>query len=72
MAIESLGRMLIYIGIIVVLIGGFLVLSAKVPWIGRLPGDIVYRRENTTVLVPITTMILASIVLTIILNIIRR
>ncbi|MBU0630783.1 MAG: DUF2905 domain-containing protein [Candidatus Margulisbacteria bacterium] len=72
MAIESLGRMLIYIGVIVVLIGGFLVLSAKVPWIGRLPGDIVYQRENTTVLVPITTMILASIVLTIILNIIRR
>ncbi|MFH1389544.1 MAG: DUF2905 domain-containing protein [Candidatus Margulisiibacteriota bacterium] len=64
--------MLIYIGVIVVLIGGFLVLSAKVPWIGRLPGDIVYQRENTTVLVPITTMILASIVLTIILNIIRR
>lgn len=72
MAIESLGRMLIYIGVIVVLVGGFFVLSAKLPWIGRLPGDIIYRRENLTILVPITTMIIASIVLTVLLNFIIR
>jgi len=71
-AIESLGRLLIYIGVIIVLIGGFFVLVAKVPWFGRLPGDIVYHREGLTIYIPIATMILVSIVLTIILNVIFR
>jgi hypothetical protein len=72
MAIESLGKLLIYIGIITVLVGGFLLLVARVPWFGRLPGDIVYRREGLTVYVPIATMILVSLVLTLILNLIFR
>jgi len=72
MAVESLGRMLIYIGIVTVLIGGFFILVAKVPWFGRLPGDLVWRREGLTVYVPIATMILISLILTILLNIIWR
>jgi len=72
MAVESLGRMVLYIGIIMVLIGGFFILVAKVPWFGRLPGDIVYRREGMTIFIPITTMILVSIVLTLLLNIVWR
>jgi hypothetical protein len=72
MAAESLGRMLLYIGIILVLIGGFFILMAKIPWFGRLPGDIVYRRGGLTIFFPITTMILISIVLTILMNIIWR
>lgn len=63
---------MIYIGVIIVLIGGFFVLVAKVPWFGRLPGDIVYHREGLTIYIPIATMILVSIVLTIILNVIFR
>ncbi len=72
MAVEPLGRLLIYIGVITVMIGGFFILVAKVPWFGRLPGDIVYHREGLTIYIPIATMILVSIVLTIILNIIFR
>ena len=72
MAVESLGRMVLYIGIIMVLIGGFFILVAKVPWFGRLPGDIVYRREGMTLFIPITTMILVSVVLTLLLNIVWR
>ncbi len=72
MAIESLGRLLIYIGVITVMIGGFLILVAKVPWFGRLPGDLVFRREGLTIYVPIATMILVSLVLTVILNVIYR
>lgn len=64
--------MLIYIGIVTVLIGGFFILVAKVPWFGRLPGDLVWRREGLTVYVPIATMILISLILTILLNIIWR
>lgn len=72
MAVESLGRMLLYIGIVTVLIGAFFILVAKVPWFGRLPGDIIYRREGLTIYFPVATMILVSLVLTILLNIVWR
>ncbi len=72
MAIESLGKLLIYIGICVVIIGAFLLLLSKIPWFGRLPGDIAIRREGWTIYLPITTMILVSIILTVILNLIFR
>ena len=72
MAVESLGRMVLYIGIIMVLIGGFFILVAKVPWFGRLPGDIVYRRDGMTIFVRFTTMILVSLVLTLLLNIVWK
>jgi len=72
MAIESLGRMIIYIGVLLVLIGGFFLLVGRVPWFGRLPGDLVYRREGLTVFIPITTMVLVSIVLTLLLNLVWR
>ena len=72
MAVESLGRMILYIGIILVLIGGFFILAAKVPWFGRLPGDIIYRRGGMTIFLPITTMVLVSIVLTLLMNIVWR
>jgi hypothetical protein len=72
MASEPLGRMLIYIGVVMVLIGGFFILVAKVPWFGKLPGDIIWRREGVTVYVPLATMILVSLVLTLLLNIIWR
>lgn len=67
-----MGRMLLYIGVIMVLIGGFFILAAKIPWFGRLPGDIVYRREGMTVFFPITTMVLVSLALTLLLNIVWR
>jgi uncharacterized membrane protein len=72
MAVEPLGRMILYIGIILVLIGGFFILMGKVPWIGRLPGDIVYRREGLTIFIPITTMTLISLILTLLMNIVWR
>ncbi len=64
--------MLLYIGIVTVLIGAFFILVAKVPWFGRLPGDIIYRREGLTIYFPVATMILVSLVLTILLNIVWR
>ncbi|MBN3032808.1 MAG: DUF2905 domain-containing protein [Candidatus Saganbacteria bacterium] len=72
MALESLGRMIIYIGVVMVLVGGFFILAAKLPWFGRLPGDLVYRREGLTVYLPIATMIIVSLVLTLLLNIVWR
>ncbi len=72
MAVESLGRMVLYIGVVLVLIGGFFIMVAKVPWFGRLPGDIVFRGRGMTIFIPITTMILVSLVLTLLMNIVWR
>jgi len=70
MAVESLGRTLIYIGIVLVLVGGFFFLVAKVPWFGKLPGDFTFQREGLTIYIPLVTMILLSLILTLLLNII--
>ncbi len=72
MALESLGKLLIYIGVIIVMIGAFVLLMAKVPWFGRLPGDISFQKEGWTLYIPVTTMIIVSAFLTLLINIIFR
>jgi ABC-type dipeptide/oligopeptide/nickel transport system permease component len=69
---EEMGKWLILLGVLLVIIGGAMVLIGKVPGIGRLPGDIVFQRDNMTCFFPIATSILLSIVLTVLLNIILR
>jgi Protein of unknown function (DUF2905) len=64
-----MARLLIFIGLAIVIIG--LLVKFGVP-IGRLPGDIVIRRGNTTIAVPIVTSIILSIVLTLLLALFRR
>jgi hypothetical protein len=44
--IDSLGKLLILFGVVLAILGGVLVLAGKLPFLGRLPGDIVIRREN--------------------------
>lgn len=64
-------RMLIIIGIVIIIIGlGWPYLS-KLP-IGRLPGDIIIDRPNMKVYIPITTMIIISVALSVIMWILRR
>ncbi|MCX7796287.1 MAG: DUF2905 domain-containing protein [bacterium] len=69
---EYLGKTLILFGIIFVLLGLFLVFFNRIPYIGKLPGDIIIRRGNTTIFFPIVSCILLSIILSLVLNIFRR
>ena len=69
---SNLGKILIYIGIGIAILGGLLLLFSKVPFIGKLPGDIIIKKENFSFYFPIASGIIISIVLTIILNIIVR
>ncbi len=69
---ESLGRMLLLIGVTLVLLGGLVLLVGKVPFLGRLPGDIVIERKNFTFYFPLATSILLSIVLTLLLSLFGR
>jgi hypothetical protein len=72
MAIESLGRTLIIFGIVLIAIGSIFFVFGKIPWFGRLPGDIIIKNGTTTFYFPITTMIIVSIVLTLLFNIVGR
>jgi Protein of unknown function (DUF2905) len=69
----GLGKLLLLVGGIIVLLGAVLVLAGRfnVP-LGRLPGDIVYRRKHTVVYFPFATSILVSIILSLILWLIGR
>lgn len=66
------GKFLVMIGVVLVLLGGVFMLAGKVPWIGRLPGDIVIRRENFTFYFPVTTCILISVILSVVFYFLSR
>ena len=64
----EIGKNIIFIGIVIVIIGIVLTFSDKLPFsLGKLPGDIVYKKENTSFYFPITTSIIVSIVLSFLL-----
>ena len=70
--LDSLGKMLLLVGAIALLLGILLILAPKIPYVGRLPGDILVRRGNFTLHLPLVTMVLASVALTVILNLVLR
>ena len=67
-----LGKMLILLGVFIILIGFLLVIGEKIPWVGRLPGDIIIRKKNFTFYFPIVTSILISIILTLLFTLFRK
>jgi len=70
---QAVGKYIILIGIVLVIIGLVLHFAGNsLNWLGRLPGDIRIEKENHRIYIPITTMILISIILTLIINLIRK
>lgn len=72
MDVQEIGKWLILFGLFSLLLGGILLLVGKIPAVGRLPGDIIWKKDHVTIYFPIVTMLLLSILLTILLNIIVR
>jgi membrane associated rhomboid family serine protease len=70
--LEPLGRSLIVLGVVLAALGAIFVLGPRLPLIGHLPGDIVIRREGVTIIIPITSMILISIVASVVLGLFGR
>jgi len=60
-------KLLITIGFVFILAGIVVYFAGKMPWLGRLPGDILIKKENFAFYFPITTCILISLILSIIL-----
>ena len=68
-----MGKWLIIIGIILIVLGCIIVYAPwLINWFGKLPGDISIENERSKIFIPITSMILISIVLSIVVNIIKR
>jgi len=72
MELSNFGKILIFIGVVLVVVGGLSMFANKIPWIGRLPGDICIKKGNFTFYFPLATSILISIVLSLILLFIGR
>jgi hypothetical protein len=64
----DIGRLLLVLGGILVLLGLTFLLIGRVPFLGRLPGDISFRRGNVQVFFPLVSCLLASVLLTVLLN----
>ena len=68
----DLGKTLIIIGLVIAIVGTLLVMGGKIPWLGRLPGDITIKGEKFTFYFPLATSILVSIILSLIFWFIGR
>ncbi len=69
---EGLARFLILSGLVLVAAGAVLYASGRLPWLGRLPGDIVIRRDGFTFYFPLATSILVSVVISLLMYLFRR
>jgi hypothetical protein len=70
---ENIGKLIVGIGFILVIVGlCFWLFGDRLGWLGHLPGDIVIKRPGFTLYVPITSMLIISIVLSLALSLIYR
>ncbi|HKQ67212.1 MAG TPA: DUF2905 domain-containing protein [Methylomirabilota bacterium] len=72
LATINIAKILIVFGLLIALAGVVLLLVGRVPWIGRLPGDIHFQRGNFTFYFPLATSLVLSVVLTLILYFMGR
>ncbi len=68
----GLGRTLIFLGLALAAVGALLTIAPRIPWLGRLPGDVSYESERVRVYVPLGTSVLLSLVLSLVLYLLRR
>ena len=68
----GLGRALIFFGVILAGLGVALLVAPKMPWSGRLPGDIMIERNRFTFYFPLASCLLASVVLSLVMWLVGR
>lgn len=72
MMLEGLGKLLIVMGLLLAGVGVLFYLGGRIPWLGRLPGDILIERENFRFYFPLATSILLSVIISLVLWLLRR
>jgi len=69
---DQLARIIISLGTILIFIGGIIWLVGKFPFVGRLPGDILIKKDSFTFYVPLSTAIIISLILSLVLTLIAN
>jgi hypothetical protein len=69
---NDFGKILIFFGLVIVAVGLIFLLGPKIPWLGKLPGDITIKKDNFTFYFPLASSIVISILLTILFSLFRR
>ena len=72
MNLADVGKVLIGFGLLVVILGVVMLVVGRVPWLGRLPGDIYIRRGDWTFYFPLATSLVVSVLLTLIFWVLNR
>lgn len=70
--LHGLGKLLILFGGVIVFLGVLTLFVGRLPWLGRMPGDILIQRKNFSFYFPLTTSLLISLVLSMILWLLSR
>jgi hypothetical protein len=68
----GIGKLFVILGVVLILVGLAFMFGDRIPFIGKLPGDIFIKKEKFSFYFPITTSILISIILTILFSIFRK
>jgi hypothetical protein len=69
---DVIGKSLIAFGILLTVVGAIMLFAGKVPWLGRLPGDIQVEGKHYTIYFPIVTCLLLSVLLSLVFWIVSR
>jgi uncharacterized protein HemY len=64
--LENFGKLLIFFGFLLIFFGVVLIFGSKIPYFGKLPGDIYIKKENFTFYFPLTSSLILSILLSLI------
>ena len=70
--LQGLGWALVVLGIVITITGVLILVGPRVPILGHLPGDIVIQRENVTIFIPLGTMLVISIVVSVVIALLNR
>ncbi|HZK12356.1 MAG TPA: DUF2905 domain-containing protein [Atribacterota bacterium] len=70
--LNILGKTLLFFGVVLIILGGVFLLAGKLPFPGRLPGDIIIQRKNIVFYFPVGLCVVISIIFTIIFRIFRH
>lgn len=68
---RSVGLLVVVAGVFIIVVG-LLIYAGALSWFGRLPGDIRYERGSVRVYIPIVSMLLISVALTLLFNLLRK
>ncbi|HXL15659.1 MAG TPA: DUF2905 domain-containing protein [Methylomirabilota bacterium] len=70
--IQDLGKLLLVFGVALFLLGAFLAFGPRIPWLGRLPGDLSFGGEHWRVYLPLSTSLLLSVLLSLLFWLLNR